>query len=57
MKTWEEAAKYCEDIYGAYVDWEERFFHCPECDEPIYCIDWENHNFSYCPVCEFFYYE
>jgi hypothetical protein len=48
--SWEAAAKFCEDTFGVYVDWEERFFHCPECDEPIYECDWSN--FSMCPICE-----
>ncbi len=53
IKTWEEAAKYCEDTYGSFINWEEEFFVCPECDEPILKEDWEEHNFTICPVCEF----
>lgn len=49
--SWEYVAKMCEDVYGIYVDWEERFFICPECDEPIYECDFDD--FSVCPVCEF----
>ena len=49
--NWEYAAKMCEDVYGIFVDWEERFFICPECDEPIYECDFSE--FSICPVCEF----
>ena len=52
FKTWEDAAKYCEDVFGAYVDWDERFFHCVECDDVIYECDWPNHDWSMCPVCE-----
>ncbi len=48
--SWEAAAKFCEDTFGVYVDWEERFFHCPECDEPIYECDFDN--FAMCPICE-----
>lgn len=51
--NWEYVAKMCEDVYGVYVDWEERFFHCPECDESLYDIDWEDHDWSICPICEF----
>ena len=52
--TWEYCASYCEKTYGVHVDWEEDFFHCPECDEPIYKCDWENHDaWTVCPVCEF----
>lgn len=53
--NWEDAAKYCEDTFGTYVDWEERFFHCPECDEPLYEDDWgpkSTDGWSMCPVCE-----
>ena len=53
MTNWENAAKYCEDTYGIYVDYEERFFICPECDEPIYECDWEDEEFILCPICEF----
>ena len=36
--SWEEAARHCEDVFGVYVDLEERFFICPECDG-IRCWD------------------
>ena len=52
-RTWCEAAEYCEKVYGAYVDWDERFFECPECGEPIYECDWDEHDWSICPVCDF----
>ena len=51
-KTWEEAASYCENTYGSFVNWEEEFFVCPECDEPILKEDWDKHNFTLCPICE-----
>lgn len=50
--NWEQAAKFCEDTFGIYVNWEERFFICPECDEPILEEDWENDDLSICPICE-----
>ena len=59
--TWKEIAKRCEEIYGTYVDLDEGFFICPECDEPIYRCDWREIDFTlgeeyygriYCPVCE-----
>lgn len=53
MNHWEEAAKYCEETYGIFVDWEERFFICPECDEPLYECDWPSEEFISCPICEF----
>lgn len=58
MSKWEDAAIYCENVYGTYVDWEERFFTCPECEEPIYEVDWDDKDFLddngkiICPVCE-----
>jgi hypothetical protein len=54
--TWEDCAKYCEENYGVYVDWEEEYFICPECDEPIYADDWDDHDlWNLCPICEFDY--
>ena len=56
---WENNAKYVEQVYGAYVDWEERFYICPECGEPIYEFDWSNDELGdllcdfLCPICEF----
>lgn len=52
---WEQAARYCEDVFGTYVDLEERFFICPECDEPVYEEDYEEHDFSMCPICEVYF--
>lgn len=48
---WTEAAALCALVYGSYVDMEERFFICPDCEEMIfedYCAD-----FIKCPICEF----
>lgn len=53
MNRWEEAAKYCEETYGIFVDWDERFFECPECGEPLYFEDWPSEEFVTCPICEF----
>jgi formylmethanofuran dehydrogenase subunit E len=40
--------------YGAYVDWEERFYNCHFCDEPVYEEDWEDDELDkfLCPICE-----
>ena len=56
-RTWYEAALYCEETYGVYVAWslEERYFICPECDEPIFESDWEGHDFETCPICEYYF--
>lgn len=58
MTTWKKIASYCEDTYGVHVDWDEKFFECPECGEPIYQNDWYNSEFVneneewICPICE-----
>lgn len=50
---WETNAKYVERVYGAYVDWEERFYECPECREPVYECDWSDDELCdyLCPIC------
>ena len=56
MRTmWEINADIVSDIYGGYVDWDERFYNCPECGEPIYECDWSTCELLefYCPVCGF----
>ncbi len=59
--AWEKIARYVEKTYGVQVDWDEEFFICPECGEPIYECDWNEEDYSlghkfngtaYCPVCE-----
>lgn len=52
ITNWEKAAKFCEETFGTFVDWEERFFICPECQEPLLEEDWDEHDFTTCPVCE-----
>jgi hypothetical protein len=53
MSKWERIARYCEEEYGTHIDWEDRFFICPECSEPIYECDWDEDELLACPVCEF----
>lgn len=55
MKMWKVNAKFVEKVYGGYVDWEERFYICPECGEPIYECDWSTTNLCnfICPICNF----
>lgn len=55
--NWKETAKMCQMVFGAHIDWEERFFECPECGEPLLEEDWKEHNFCECPICEFNFYE
>jgi hypothetical protein len=52
---WEVNAKFVESVYGSYVDWDERFYICPECREPIYECDWDDDELcgKICPVCDF----
>lgn len=54
MTQWEKNAIDARDIYGAHVDWEERFYECPECGEPIYEDDWSERELEkfLCPICE-----
>lgn len=55
---WEKLAKYCQEVYGVPVEWEERFFICPECGEPIYEDDWSWGDLEECcPICEFAWFE
>ena len=53
MTQWERNAIEARDTYGAHVDWEERFYECPECGEPIYECDWSENELKkwYCPIC------
>jgi hypothetical protein len=57
MMTWEEAARYSEEVFGSFVCWEGRYFICTECGEPLYECDWEGHDFSDCPVCGYMFEE
>ena len=53
-RTWENNVKIVEEIYGGQVDWEERFYTCPWCGEPVYECDWTLVEFDMwiCPICE-----
>ena len=55
VNTWEENAQYANRIYGSPVDWNERFYICPECEEPVYECDWTDEELraNLCPICEF----
>ena len=51
--SWITALKYCVREFGVHFDMEDGFFECPECGEPIYQCDWEDHDdWSMCPICE-----
>ena len=51
---WEVNANIVEKVYGGFVDYEERFYICPNCEEPVYECDWLDWDFEgfVCPVCE-----
>lgn len=52
---WYWAAKIVEEDFGGYVNWEEEYFICPECGEPVLADDWDDTDFSHgyiCPICE-----
>lgn len=49
---WSLMADYVFEVYGSYVDWDERFFLCPFCGEPIYEQDYGGKLTEFCPVCE-----
>lgn len=50
---WEKNAIEVRDTYGADVDWEDRFYECPTCGEPIYEDDWSERELKqhFCPIC------
>ena len=54
-QNWQEAAELIESLTEE-VDYEERYFTCPECGEPIYESDYPIIHFGHgtmkCPVCE-----
>ena len=54
MNAWGKNAKIVETVFGGFVDWEERFYNCPSCGEPVYECDWDNDVLEMwlCPVCE-----
>lgn len=58
MNIWEQIAHLVEVNYGGFVNWDERFFECPECGESIYECDWDStdlfdgRDYYICPVCE-----
>ena len=51
---WEKLALCIDENYGTLVDFEERFFICPECSEPIYESDWTDKDImESCPICKY----
>lgn len=52
FNEWEACAFEVESEFGTQVDWEERFYVCPECGEPVYECDYPNPE-TLCPICGF----
>lgn len=55
MSMWERNAKLSKEMFDAFVDWEERFYICAECGEPVYEEDWKETELKewLCPICGF----
>ena len=51
---WKDNAITVEQDFGGFVDYENEFYVCPECGEPIYKIDWTPRELDecICPICE-----
>ena len=57
MSAWEKMARSVWESCGVQIDWDERFFICPDCGEPIYEADWDDEDLCLdgnfiCPICE-----
>ena len=55
MSIWEIAARAAED--SSEVDFDEGYFICPHCGEPIYDTDWTEADMMeddciICPICQ-----
>lgn len=55
MNVWKENAKIVYKEYGSQVDYNEGFYVCPDCGEPIYINDWSEEELTaeICPICGF----
>ena len=52
-RIWQMAAEIAEDVFDMPVDYDEGYFICPDCGEPLYDEDWPNWHWEYCPICHF----
>lgn len=52
-QNWMSNATWVQDECGGFVNWEEEFYICPECGEPVYADDWSETEFAQelCPIC------
>ena len=55
FNQWERNAEIAMRVYGSGIDFEERFYVCPDCGEVIYECDWSDEELSeeFCPICGF----
>ena len=53
--NWERNANMVAKDFGSYVDWDERYYICPDCGEVVYEEDWADMDFEdfLCPICEY----
>ena len=53
MTLWARRARQAAADYSVRVDWDERFYICPECGEPVYEDDWQEEDLVdfICPIC------
>ena len=58
MYNWLQIAHLIEVNYDSLIDWNDRFFYCPKCHEPVYEDEWESEddfldgsNNFICPIC------
>lgn len=53
LNKWEKNALFVREHFSTYIDWEERFYECPFCGEPVYECDWcEALDTFICLICE-----
>lgn len=52
--AWERNANTAKEVYGCYVDDEDRFYICPYCGDFVYEDDWLEETLEefMCPICE-----
>ena len=60
MAAWNNVARKVQEATHTVVDWEEEYFTCPECGEPVYKLDWQEEDYFmghyyvntiWCPDC------
>lgn len=52
MIAWDELAAVVEENdYDTLVDWDEEFFICPFCNEPVSESDYPEIGDYFCPIC------